>query len=434
MSTRSQIPSRRVKHCNRSETGTVGPKLRASCDNCHAAKVKCTPANAESCARCLSHNVRCSYSPSLRVGKSNSSTKSSASSSFAQSRRPSTGVDAESASGRSTPARAQTSHTGYMDDSASTFPDDLSLGDGYMQGLGLDPIAFLPTAPASSSITALNSPNEYLASPWGDQNHLHTNLRGESSQHDSHFLWSTGALDTYSEKQGSSLPAVQKQGYRRYFNGQPTVEGGSPFAAENAVPEKGEESAGSGDWSLQFGDICDCHGQLLQALRIPPRVIKAARTSKDTAVAAFDVLLAANKQSIRRCAMVLDCQDGFGGSTSYLLVFTLLSQVLTLYHSACQSYLVNPSVTPDNDSRESSIVPGPSTLNFGAYKLDQEDEILLKKELMLIELRKVESLLSRLKSLVGEVDDRTECSAYEALLLFSMRNLQQLVTIIQPRR
>ncbi|KAL8790016.1 MAG: hypothetical protein Q9195_006565 [Heterodermia aff. obscurata] len=188
----------------------------------------------------------------------------------------------------------------------------------------------------------------------------------------------------------------------------------SPFITEDDVLQNCETSARPGQEHLQFGDACVCHLQVLQILRIPPRVTRAAHTSNDTAVAALDVLLAFNKQSVVRCSTMLDCKDCFGGGTSFLLVLTLLSQILALYYSASKSYLAHTVPTSGRDAGETSIVPGPLRLNFGAYKLDKEDEMLLKKELMLIELRKVESLLSRFRKVVGELDDRTESGAYEA--------------------
>ncbi|KAI1302073.1 hypothetical protein F5Y03DRAFT_217172 [Xylaria venustula] len=47
---------------------TRQPRLRASCDGCFLAKVKCSKARPL-CARCLSCGIMCNYSPSSRCGK-----------------------------------------------------------------------------------------------------------------------------------------------------------------------------------------------------------------------------------------------------------------------------------------------------------------------------------------------------------------------------
>ena len=46
----------------------MGPTLRASCDSCNQAKVKCTKQQPQ-CQRCKKHNIDCIYGISLRAGK-----------------------------------------------------------------------------------------------------------------------------------------------------------------------------------------------------------------------------------------------------------------------------------------------------------------------------------------------------------------------------
>lgn len=43
-------------------------KLRASCDGCYLAKIKCSKERPK-CSRCASHDTSCQYSPSQRIGK-----------------------------------------------------------------------------------------------------------------------------------------------------------------------------------------------------------------------------------------------------------------------------------------------------------------------------------------------------------------------------
>lgn len=49
----------------------MGPTLRASCDSCNLAKVKCTKQSPQ-CQRCKKHNIECIYGISLRAGKRSS--------------------------------------------------------------------------------------------------------------------------------------------------------------------------------------------------------------------------------------------------------------------------------------------------------------------------------------------------------------------------
>ena len=43
-------------------------KLRASCDNCYLAKIRCSK-EMPTCTRCIRHGYSCRYSPSQRMGK-----------------------------------------------------------------------------------------------------------------------------------------------------------------------------------------------------------------------------------------------------------------------------------------------------------------------------------------------------------------------------
>ena len=43
-------------------------KLRASCDKCYLAKIRCSK-ETPTCVRCSSHGYSCQYSPSQRIGK-----------------------------------------------------------------------------------------------------------------------------------------------------------------------------------------------------------------------------------------------------------------------------------------------------------------------------------------------------------------------------
>ncbi|KAI9930679.1 hypothetical protein ASPWEDRAFT_171303 [Aspergillus wentii DTO 134E9] len=62
--------------------GTQKPALRASCDNCHRAKVKCVPVSTAGCHRCLTLNAKCIHSPPGRSGRTPSGRKNSASSAY----------------------------------------------------------------------------------------------------------------------------------------------------------------------------------------------------------------------------------------------------------------------------------------------------------------------------------------------------------------
>ncbi|KAI9801585.1 MAG: hypothetical protein M1825_003264 [Sarcosagium campestre] len=530
-------------------TGPPGQKLRSSCDGCHVAKVKCIPAGPQqTCSRCLSHNVPCSYSPSLRVGKprgtkhgqasitpslststSSSSTTSSSTSTpstltFPRPRRPSANVNAaaaaaaaagssiaagvgagagseldscQSSSSRRASRRvsrastAGTSHAssddcgggGGLDDAglgtnsqqhhhhngAGCWDDSASsaAGDAYGQHRGRQQqmAYYMPTPSTSSSgLTTTSSSYDNLRPLWTEQNYFQPNanasLADPYDRDASSIFWPGGAMDHVpssvpEEAEVESLAGVtlfeqatssiggddERRGSSSSFllgdGGDSGLAKGTP-PHHQLYPQQNHHQPQQQQQQQQYHDGrggCNCLMPLLQALQIPPHVNKAAAAPGKTgsAVAAFDVLLATNQQAIGRCVAMLGCASCFGSSTSFLLISALLNQTLALYQSACEVYLARPSAAT-NGGGEAPVAPSSMRLTLGAYRIEEEDEGLLKKELVLIELRKVESLLSRFRHQIGQVEDRSESDTYEALLSYLTRHLHQIVAVIQPRR
>ena len=284
---------------------------------------------------------------------------------------------------------------------------------------------FMSSTPSTSSgiaTTRTSSNSDYLPPLWPNESTLQSS-RSESV--DNPLLWSLGM----SGKSGFSSPPLEEQGL--------VVNGGRARLNKKTSMNAPNQSVEN----QSKNQTCDCHVRLLEALQISPEVSKVGRSKgPQTPTIAFDIILATNKRAIGRCVTMLGCGSCFGGSTSILLTTALLSQILALYHSACEVYLAHRPASKSSadqaggEKRQESIVPGPLRLNIGSYELEEEDEILLKKELMLIELRKVEGLLSRLRGAIGPVDDPSESGAYETLLAWLTRHLQRTVTVIQPRK
>ena len=316
---------------------------------------------------------------------------------------------------------------------------------------------FVPSTPSTSSgvattATSRSSASDYIAPLWQNETTIQSNQLSDHPTVNDTFLWNLGDSMSVKHTQSLPLPSLQRQesattaantdSRTTSRKGSLQQTNGRIFRKEAYLSDEAEE--------VQPKNSCDCHVQLLEALQVSPQLSKPARTKGGgTATIAFDIILATNKRAIGKCMTMLGCKGCFGDSTSILLTTTLLSQTLALYHSACEVYLApgpgSKASTADGnragcdgggdeEMADEPIVPGPLRLNIGRYELEEEDEILLKKELMLIELRKVEGLISRLRSLIGQVDDPSESGAYETLLAWLTRHLQRTVGVIQPRR
>lgn len=440
-----------------SQKRPLSQKLRTSCDNCHVAKVKCIPVGMQQghCTRCHSHNVPCSYSPSLRVGKPRGSKNSKKQT--VESAGPDDDLKQPSARSSRRESTVSSSHTvpEQFHREEEEMEDELPMNPGWEDEqtrlsmfsvpdfYGQQPMAsMLPNLLASPSSTTISnfSPLDSLWPVWADQSHSNSAGTPESSEYGQTLHNFQGVLGNLGTGTRGSLDSSNTQEERTMIR--PGYQQGT--SSNNLQPRATRPSA---QGRRAFDDEacptaaskaqCDCIIPILQVLQHPLHRNRRREGKSIAETAAFDALLATNQRSIELCRTTLYCTSCFGSSTSFLLVPVLLNQILAVYMSACEVYLAGPNGTAAAAAAEgalSTIVPGSLRLTLGGYKITEEDECLLKKELVLIELRKVETLLSRYRHLNGTVKDRSEASTYEALLAYLTQRLQRTAQVIQPRR
>ena len=444
--------STKEKRPDRPRKRNLSQKLRTSCDKCHIAKVKCVPAGMQQgiCTRCQSNNVPCIYSPSLRVGKPRGSknlrqqtVESADLDDDLKSLLARSSPQESTASNSNTVPRGQ-SHRGEegMENGlpmSQSWEDEqsrlsmFSLSDFHDQ----QPVVSMLQDPINSpSNTALSnfSPLDNLWAIWADQNYSNSTGTPESSEYgqtlhnlqdylgnlgddtigepDSSKTQEGGIGVRSSHQQGTSSSVLQSRATRPSFPGR------------RASHEETCKTAAS-------KPQCDCLDPILQVLQHPLHKYRRREDKRIAETAALDALLTTNQLSIELCKTALYCSSCFGGSTAFLLLPVLLTRVLAVYISASEAYLVRPKEAAIAPALP--IVPGSLRLTLGGYKIADEDEYLLKKELILIELRKVETLLSRYKHLIDTFEDRSETSTYEALLACLTQRLERTVEAIQPR-
>ena len=441
-------------HC-RPQKRPLSQKLRTSCDNCHVAKVKCIPVGMQQghCRRCQSHNVPCSYSPSLRFGKPRG-TKNPKQHTV-ESGGPNDDLQESSARSNRRDSTASSSNTlpekyhGGEEDVEDGLPIDLNWDDEHTRlsmfslpdFYGQQPVASMLlnplTSPSSTTISAL-PPLENLWSVWADQNHSNFTGTPESLEYGISPDHLQGALGNLGNGTRGDLDCshtqeeriVVRSGYQQGMSSNIVPSRATPQSAQGQQARVEEEACPNATSKAQY----DCIVPILQVLQHPLHKNRRREGKGIAETAAFDALLATNQRSIELCRTTLYCTSCFGSDTSFLLVPVLLNQILAVYMSACEVYLARPKGTATAAEAALPIVPGSLRFTLGGYKITDEDESLLKKELVLIELRKVESLLSRYKHLVGTIRDRSEASTYEALLAYLTQRLQRTVEVIQPRR
>ena len=394
-------------------------KLRSSCDTCHAAKVRCASKSPlEVCERCTTHGIQCSYSPSLRLTKQGATRKAAVTSPTQASRRSSSSSQFRKLSEQGYPSASV--QRSYSSISPPSLVDDFGVGS-----------LASPSTSTSSGYGIAGQAVDFVTPLWAEQEVPgQQNTVTPIGSLDGSMFWNEETVGRLFPKSALDVPSSQEPGLVPQLRNAPTHADGKHLHNDAAGTTSRTQSENDSVPASQSS--CDCHARVLEALHLSQHLGAGIRKAGDFRIA-LDRVLVENKSAITRCSKVLDCTPCFAGSTSFLLVATLLSQILTLYQLACEIYLRRiPAET--GHQTDQAIVPGPLRINFGAYELEEEDEVLLKKELVLIELRKVESLLGRLKGATKRLNDRSEHGTYDALLTSLTKNLRLVVKEIQPAR
>ncbi len=118
------------------------------------------------------------------------------------------------------------------------------------------------------------------------------------------------------------------------------------------------------------------------------------------------------------------CVSKTGSSISTMLLATIFGKIISLYGSAC-FFRFGPSTGTQ------AVVK----LALGAYTLTGEDRRLLEMEIILLELRKVESILLSYQERFRDAQaEKDETSVYNALTCYLDKNLRYILDFLQARK
>ncbi|KAF2790530.1 hypothetical protein K505DRAFT_340342 [Melanomma pulvis-pyrius CBS 109.77] len=361
------------------------PKLRSSCDICANAKVKCDRERPV-CQRCINSGMRCNYSVSRRMGKpprkdANGNPMPKKSDAKAAERRSST---------LSTPERDSINSTAQLDDQLSAgVPDALSdvtfehsLLNFDHAGTTLpwhdlnfmsDPNNFASNDSflSSSTLLALENSVNFMDS-WGGLDHGNTLTRVASSSSEA-FTGSDTDLKSFaypSEQSPSPSPTIPKQPHPHH-------------------PGHGRKES-----------CTNLASTTLQSLHLPQNFCQSNPTSAPnglTPAASIDQVLATNRRAITTFNQLLQCPCS-SNSGLVLALSLIILKVLSCYsaigrssssRAAAHGSVSSGSNTPWEDKEMVLDIP----ISMGQYQIDAEDEMHLKLQLVINELRKVSKLI-----------------------------------------
>ncbi|KAM7200140.1 hypothetical protein V8F33_004073 [Rhypophila sp. PSN 637] len=401
-------------------------RLRASCDGCFLAKVKCSKARPI-CSRCLACGIECRYSPSSRAGKP----KSDGSSSMQNNMPPdmsgmSPGSDDKGMvySQHSTVPGLYKLETGW--NTPPTSVDGGMSRSHSMAGLAMMGVE----ASTGGHVDASVSGDMYSAGmPWTPPNDMASQYveSPEMSGHMPHH--------SRSQSYDFSMPTAMASwgdasGHEMYTYSQsqvPTPNGpmsASYFPSPTATPHlrstpRHKSSPGTGSGS---GGSCTCFTACLQSLQ-------ALHNASSPASPPFDLVLSLNRKAVEGCASMLSCSrcmSRSGTHTAAMLLATVIGKITSFYKNASHTYFEHGGMT-------NAASPGGGIgVSLGAYTLMGEEGRWLELEILARELRKLEEVYAQFREVCADLSEDPEVS--KAMIGYLGHTLGSTLEVVHHRK
>ena len=349
-----------------------GPKLRASCDGCYTAKIKCTK-ERPTCPRCKSLGLVCHYSPSQRAGGKSREARSRASSTWA-SQTPS--WTPNTSSNKSSPV-VPTDHQPQHWESTNLQTSNVSHA--------LQPDLTMSDRPGSSSMLA-DFDNDYLA-PWRDYLPTPDKESSTFSLSDELLMYGNPAEQRLTEHELiSTTPPVTHDDFR----------------------------------------TCDCFLSIVQTLHA------MQNQSQGTRIPSLETVLSDSRDVIARGEAVLRCACS-DDSTLIMLLTGLIAKHLSFYGYSGNGMVSSPASSASSVGE--SNLPFPSSrVTIGKYTMEGEDEEWLRTEIMMMELQKMGTLLMKFRGKLSSLPVGYEGHTYETVLNFLNMRLREATDGLQRRK
>lgn len=368
-------------------------RLRASCDGCFLAKVKCSKARPI-CSRCLTCGTDCKYSPSSRAGKPKSSRPGYKSNLAINVNNSNHGlVD----SAMSSPFLFEAQSTG-VSSNAQEIPT--MFGSHWLMPRATTTENYQATTFASVLPPTYNSslfapPNMDFASSTADIDSMAALMSVYQNDMDNSM---------YGVEQGMSLQRSRSTGdvhqvnaYHPWFEDQRRGSNFSPPTTSSTMtPDVFVTPGMSPDSPPKFSksivSTCNCFTTCLQSLQALHNQSSAALTGP-----AFDGLLSINKKALDCCAGMLACSNCssrfglFGSNTNAMILTTIVEKVLSFYQAAAQE-LLNAKLGHDLKS------------GGGASHTNKVD-VSTNLEILWRDMSRLDEVLSHFKEVLGTRDD-----------------------------
>ncbi|KFZ24049.1 hypothetical protein V502_01482 [Pseudogymnoascus sp. VKM F-4520 (FW-2644)] len=395
-------------------------RLRASCDWCFFAKVKCNKTRPI-CSRCLAYGTDCKYSPSLRIGKPSTHKQISNSNINVGAADRDINIDEAMHSRLAFDSQATPIATDKKKYPVFRFDTNLSISSGPADG---------NRDKSSSSNTTASLRNDALLDAFD------LGLPPSTTElFDLSLPWTPIPQDELGNPlvqndQGTMMPWPKSSGavpqpnsFSPWFDSQPSnlpfpprtnAELPSPNALfhANSPPHCRTNAKISPSY-------CNCFTTCLQSLQALHNHSNTTRL-----VSAFDMALTINRKAVEGCASMLACSECVsksGSNTTTMLLATIMEKILSFYQVASQSDF---SGTTGADAQ----------MSIGSYLVANEDGRWLRNEILWRELRKLEELFGRFREVCGHNERDEDAGVYPILLSHLSKGLKSAYEELRMRQ
>ncbi|KAH6655656.1 hypothetical protein BKA67DRAFT_516507 [Truncatella angustata] len=402
------------------------PRLRASCDGCFLAKVKCSKARPI-CSRCLACGIECRYSPSSRSGKPKAENCGSSLNAHSQDIhelqhlvedknmgfaasipapehlfRINTGWatppnSTDGVMSRNSSISAGLSMMGVEDSPMHNGSPMSAPPETYANTIPWTPPADFTCAPFPESVQSLSGPHVRshsidmsmpLPMAWSDpnvpENTVYSQMQTPTSLTSNYFP-------------SPSTTPTMRPNHNRHKSSPPIITGS--------------------------GGSCTCFTLCLQSLQ-------ALHNASAPATPPFDLVLNLNRKAVEGCATMLacpKCMSRSGTHTAAMLLATVMGKITSFYQTASHTHFENGVM-----GMTATNLNGPFGVSLGAYQLNGEDGRWLELEILARELRKLEELYARFREVCGELSDDPEVS--RAMIGYLGHNLGSTLEVLSHRK
>ncbi len=412
-------------------------KFRESCDKCLKAKVKCSK-DRPLCSRCLTNGGECAYSPSSRAGKKSRSSNVAKGLQQNASTRPETPqIPDPSYPDAIVEAPVQDEDHGMIDAGSDALCERMtkfSQEPPFAEGQTIEQDATMMSG-SDDIVTNNYFPPHHLFHqadftdsfmPVANLNTLESLPVASSPDR---FVTNLGLLIPSSANTDKSKPPFSgSQSSQEQSSARSSLSSSSmsrlttPSAPASFCQSKQQPKRANSEIPL----ACDCFGACLhafQSLHHHSWLLSATPQGGPD----FDIVLKINQEATLKCAKLIECAKCVtrnGKIVSSMMLATMFGKIMSLYRSAC--FLRFGSSTGTQ---------GTAQLAFGAYTVTGKHKQLLEIEILLLEVRKVESTLGNYSRRFGNAQvENEEIRVYTALGSYLEKNLQHITEFLQIRK